>query len=217
MHSFKILILIGIFNPVFAFGRVDSCRHNRNLIEIGEAYVNLFDGNGYVFALNPNFSYTRFWVHEFFTKAEYYHYDVPNEKVTKSGHQATGDVLSTNFRTVRIGLGKEFNIKKFLIAPYLCANYRWGFGENVVAFFDPKYSWEMKGDRNPMKSFGCGAGMKISYIFHKHYSLGLEGNYSYNNEKRHFVLYPNNMNDGIDRFQPNRRYSTLQIKVGYLF
>lgn len=193
----------------------DTNSKTRNTIELGESVVSLFNGYGFQPTFNVNYSYTRFISLNSFLKVDYYKYDVT---YTGIDNIRTGDILSTRYRTVRLCYGKEFLINRFRFSPYICYNYRWGKGEEFVAFFDPKYSFEMKVDENPMRSWGSGIGNKIDYYLIKNrFSVGLELNYSLNNEKFHPINFPNNTNPGIERFKPNKTYSTIQLKFGYHF
>lgn len=210
-----IIFVLFVLQSIACFG-IDKNTNSktRNIIELGESVVSLFNGHGFQPTLNVNYSYTRFITLYSFIKADYYKYDVT---YTDIDNIRTGDVLSTRFRTVRLCYGKEFLINRFRFSPYLCINYRWGKGEEFVAFFDPQFSFEMKVDENPMRSWGSGIGTKIDYVIKKRFSVGLELNYSLNNEKFHPINYPNNTNPGIERFKPNKTYSTIQLKFGYHF
>ncbi len=228
MKSFKFILIILLLFIVLDI-KADSTlqvlkplRKKHNIIEYSLNSLNLFDGQGYKLT-EPRFnvSYTRFIYKQYFVKIEYFEYariNQINDNKT-SFDSKRGDVDFTNFEFVRMNIGKQFRCKNFVIQPSISANYRWGFGEH--------YFWDIRQggwggpifNSNKMKSLGIGTGVNIGYHINQYFIVSIEGNYAYNFEKYNFEFKGEVTKEDSDafNFKPNRKYSTLQFKLGYKF
>ncbi len=192
----------------------------KNIVEYSLNSLNLFDGQGYTLT-EPrfNFAYTRLFHKDLFAKIEYFEYSRSNSiNEGKSIYDyKRGDVVYTSFNFVRLNVGKQFVFKKINFKPSIGLNYRWGFGEKY-RWDNGAPVWESHFNKNKMNSLGVGVGTGVYYPIYKAFQLGVEYNFQYNFEKYKYSEndIPKEESDAFN-FQPNRKYSTLQLKLGYLF
>lgn len=213
-----------VFSQADSVGKV---RVKKNLVEIGKTYINLLDGNWFTKTYsridkhNWNISYTRFFKYDLFCKAQYYRILVPNMICfgkTISEYNK-GDVHSTDFKSVRLSIGRRFTYKNWMFSPEVTFNHRWGPGEWIF------WNWtrttpyhEAYFETNPMKSNGFGLGVSVGYRFFNRVVLSCESIYSYNYERLHESKYMTHTSDFYTYgFQPNRKYVTAHFSVGFLF
>lgn len=194
----------------------------KNLLEYSFNCLNLLDGQGFKF-VEPwlNFAYTRKIFKNQFVDIEYFSYSQSNKiNDSKSLNELKrGDVYYTTFDFVKFGYGRFFNLKKMFISPNLNLNYRWGKGE--------KYYWDSRNsilgepvfNRNAINSFGLGVGSNIGYNINNFIKISINCNLAYNFEKYKFIEgggIPKEDSDAFN-FKPNRKFSTIQLRLGYKF
>jgi len=201
-----------------AFGK----KFKKNIIDIGFNLVTVFDHNG----LNPsniNLGYTRFFKHQYFVKVEGYSYEARNENNANKNKSdlKKGDVIDFGFKTIRLGLGKTFLLKRIHLSPYMNVNYRWQNAYGQLLFWESAaWSTENSYVSQHINSFGVGSGLNVAYLLFHNLMISLEGNYAYNFEKKDLTSYGGvPTQDALDafNFEPNRKYATIQIKLGFKF
>lgn len=228
MKSYK-FILIPLF-LIFSEMKADSTlqvlkplRKKKNIIEYSLNSLNLFDRQGYKLT-DPiyNFSYTRFIYKQYFAKIEYFEYGRENIiNYNKPYNELKrGDIEYTWFKVIKLNLGKKIEYKRFSLKPMFSLNHRWGFGELYFWDWRQNLVWPEKvNNLNKMNSLGFGLGSGVSHNIYKNFQIGLEYNFNYNLEKYKFITGGGITKEDSDafNFKPNRKYSTLQLQLGYKF
>lgn len=221
IYSSLILIFAMIYNGLNAKNKKDSIflSKPKNLIEYNLNSLNLYDKQSYL-NMPPSwyFSYSRNVYNGFFARLEYFDYSIANLINDKKVYYELkkGDVSYTWFNVVRFNVGKIFDYKRFSIKPSISINKRWGFGE----LYWWQLNWtESQSNRNEMNSFGIGSGIGIGYNIDKRFIVSVENNFHYNFEKYKFLDgggIPKEDSDAFN-FNPNRKFSTVQLRLGFKF
>ena len=197
-------------------------KKRNNLIEVGTIHGNLFNGDRFYPVMRKEriWSYTRYHK-KWLGRIEYYTFysGIRKSAEIKSIRDFNeGDVIYTNFNSIRLGIGRKIAIGSFLIAPSFLITYRYNGGQDVFIEMKDASIWdEPIIDVVHLRSFGAGLGSGISYVIKKRISLGADANLCYNFEKERPSQLGYLKPEGSIHYTPHRAYSTCHLRLGVLF
>ncbi|MEZ4804709.1 MAG: hypothetical protein R2852_04295 [Bacteroidia bacterium] len=199
-------------------------RNSRILFELGNNYVDFFNGDGDNLKRAEStkyYSLSVYYWRKCFAKLDYYSiYSTTDYFIDRSQpdrpEMEPGKTITYGFKSFRLGTGRTFRYKMFYMSPNISANYRYGLGEEYFVDYIRASLWgEFVTSRNPYNSIGIGVGNSVGILIKNHFSISIEGTYNYNYEK--VRRQPNRNIDPNDfNFRPSRNYSTLHLKLGVI-